>query len=257
MLERMSRDGVVWYESPALRELGAAHAFSTRLGGVSAGCFASLNLGNPQGAELRDADQNLEHNYRRLIAAAGLAGRQLRGTQQVHGARIVRVSRRPCDLEQADALVTDDPGCIISVRIADCVPILLASQDGRQVAAVHAGWRGMVAGIIAAAALQMRDIGAAAVGPCIGLDAFEVGPEVAGAFAENFGPRAPVRQLGEDKWQVDLREAARRQLLAAGVDPLRLDLSDRCTHACPEEFFSHRRDGPRTGRMAAIIGCAA
>lgn len=253
MLERMERDGVVWYESRALRELGVPHAFSTRIGGVSGGCFSSLNLGNPQGADVQDSAENIAENYRRLAAAAGLEGRQLRRVHQVHGVTAISVSRLRCDEEQADALVTEDSGCMVSVRTADCVPILLASEDGRHVAAVHAGWRGVTANIVAAAALQMRDIGAAAVGPCIGHEAFEVGGEVAEAFDQAFGPRPPMRQRDDGKWHVDLKEAVRRQLVAAGVNPLRIDVSGACTHASPREFFSHRRDGLCTGRMAALI----
>lgn len=256
MLKRMERNGVVWYESPSLRELGVRHAFSTRLGGVSEGCFSSLNLGNPIGASVQDPSGNIEENLRRLATAAGLDGRELRRAHQVHGAQVIEMSRRPCGDIRADALVTEDPACMVSVRTADCVPILLASEDGRQVAAVHAGWRGVVANVVAAAALRMRDLGAAAVGPCIGYDAFEVGAEVAEAFEQALGPRPPMRRREDGKWHVDLREAVRRQLVAAGVDPRRIDVSGHCTFAAREEFFSHRRDGLTTGRMAALIAPA-
>lgn len=253
MLERMEQDGIIWYQSPALRDLGARHAFSTRIGGVSGGCFSSLNLGNPLGADVQDSTENIEQNYRLLAAAAGLDGCELRRAHQVHGVHVIQVSRHRCGDVQADALVTDDPACMVSVRTADCVPILLASEDGRQVAAVHAGWRGIVANVVAAAALRMRDLGAAAVGPCIGYDAFEVGAEVAEAFEHALGSRAPMRRRADGKWHVDLREAVRRQLVAAGVDPRRVDVSGQCTFTAQGEFFSHRRDGPATGRMAALI----
>ena len=158
---------------------------------------------------------------------------------------------------QADALVGDDAARVLSVRVADCVPILIATDDGRTVAAVHAGWRGVVGAVAPAALREMRaDPGrcVAAIGPSIGFDAFEVGGEVLDAFRQAFGPQALVRRRGDGKGHVDLREAVRRQLVAAGVPDDRIDGTDRCTVRDRDEFFSHRRDNGVTGRMAAIIG---
>src|SRR5581483_10420026 len=130
---------------------------------------------------------------------------------------------------KADALVSDDASGVLSVRVADCVPILLASDDGRLVAAVHAGWRGTVANVVAAAAACMNEARAdatpeslvAAIGPCIGFDAFEVGAEVIAEFHRVFGKDSSVRldDPATGKGHVDLREAVRQQLLAAGVSP--------------------------------------
>jgi YfiH family protein len=160
--------------------------------------------------------------------------------------------------------VSDDPTRVLSVKYADCVPLLLASADGRAVAAVHAGWRGLVAGVIRAAVKRLEQTAAAsastfvaAIGPCIGFDAFEVGPEVLAAFAARFGPAAaPIRAAHTGKGHVDLQKAALIELQSAGLSLDRIDTTDRCTFTHPQEFFSHRRDGNATGRMAAIISPA-
>ena len=154
---------------------------------------------------------------------------------------------------------------MLSVRIADCAPVLLASDDGRVVAAVHAGWRGVVAGVTLAAMEVMQQIHPsitpsriiAAIGPCIGWESFEVGPEVVEEFTRAFGDDAPIRMRVGEKGYVDLRDALRIQLERAGVPDDNIDTTDRCTHRDRTEFFSHRRDNGVTGRMAAIISPAS
>jgi YfiH family protein len=258
-------DGLRYYASPLLERLGVPHAFSTRTGGVSPPPFDSLNLGIAGDAAIRDASDNLEENYRRLRAAVGCAGLGRCWVTQVHGADVCDI-HPGCAFEngvRADALVSDDPTRVLSVKYADCVPLLLASADGRAVAAVHAGWRGLVAGVIRAAVSRLEQTAGApassfvaAIGPCIGFDAFEVGPEVIAAFTERMGRAAPIRAGRADKGHVDLRQAALIELQSAGLSLDRIDTTDRCTFAHPEEFFSHRRDGNATGRMAAIISPA-
>ena len=259
---RTASNGVTFYASPLLEMLGVPHAFSTRLGGVSPAPFHSLNLGNPNGCAVQDDYERVWENYRRLQAAAGCPDAQLCYVHQVHGAAVVCAERdAPFDKSaRADALVGDDPARVLSVRVADCVPVLLAGEDGRTVAAVHAGWRGVVAGAVTAALLAMNGTTSscvAAIGPCIGGDAFEVGGEVVEEFFRVFGDEAPlVRRVGE-KGYIDLREGIRLQLLRAGLKPEQIDTTDRCTHRDAEEFFSHRRENGVTGRMAAIIAPAA
>jgi YfiH family protein len=253
--------------SRVLAEIGVPHAFSTRVGGVSVGVFASLNLGNPSDlrAEDRDPPGNIRENYARVLEAAGCPGRALVEVHQVHGAAVHIVRRDgfahagPSDI-RADAIVSDDPSRVLAIRVADCTPVLLASGDGRVVGAVHAGWRGVVAGVLPAAVRAMRSLGAAeirgAVGPCIGVEHFEVGPEVAAEFESSFGADAAsiVRPGRGDRSMVDLQGALVRQGAAIGVEfePLR-----RCTFAEPELFYSHRRDRGVTGRMAGVIGARA
>ncbi len=261
-LERRVAAGVGIYVSPQLAAAGVGHAFSTRLGGVSRPPFDTLNLGNPNGADVQDPAEHLAENYARLLAAAGLAGRRRHWAWQVHGAAVAVVGPGPfADSCQADALVTAEAGRVLSVRTADCCPVLLATADGRAVAAVHAGWRGAVAGVAGAAvAAVCRAAGAtpdavvAAVGPCISPAAFEVGPEVLAAFAGRFGDGVVRHDGPGGKGHADLPGAVFRSLVAAGVSPGRIDTTDRCSVRHADEFFSHRRDRGVTGRMAAVIG---
>lgn len=268
MHQRTAPNGVTYYASPLFGQLGVPHAFSTRLGGVSPAPFESLNLGNPNGCAAQDDYDHVWENYRRLQAAAGCEGRELCYVHQVHGAAFVRVGAgQPFDTSaKADALITDDPARVVSVRVADCVPILLSTADGRTVAAVHAGWRGVIAGAVPTALSEMfTKSGAdaspatavAAIGPCIGGEAFEVGPEVVEEFFRVFGDDAPLVRRAGGKGYIDLRAAVRLQLLRAGLPHDRIDTTDRCTHRDADEFFSHRRENGVTGRMAAIISPTA
>jgi YfiH family protein len=261
VIERIEdSQGVVYYGSTLLRAVGVPHAFSTRLGGVSRGVFDSLNLGNPSGCPAQDAEERIQENYRRLQLAAGFGSHRRRGwVHQVHGNRVAEVEGARWESgEKADALVSGDALRILAVRVADCVPVLVARTDGRRVAAIHAGWRGVVAGVVGAA---MERLGpgeyVAAVGPCIGMKAFEVGEEVVAAFEGVLGKDGPVRRMDDGKGRVDLREAVRKQLIQAGVGRECIDVTDRCTVRDREEFFSHRRDAGVTGRMAALIAAGA
>lgn len=257
---RTSPTGVVSYGSRLLDSAGVPHAFSTRLGGVSPAPFDSLNLGNPSGCDVLDDGERIERNYARLQVAIGCGGMPRCRLHQVHGA-VVHAVRAHQPFEngmKGDALTSDDPGRVIAVRVADCVPILVASTEGTLIAAIHAGWRGVVADVIGAALRQLRERSGAssfvaAIGPCIGFDAFEVGPEVVAEFERVFAPDAPVRQSDEGKGLVDLRAAVRIQLMSAGLRSDQIDTTDRCTVRDADEFYSHRRDRGITGRMAALI----
>lgn len=268
--------------STLLARVGLPHAFSTRVGGVSTGMFASLNFGNPGdlSASERDPPANIRANWTLLAQAIGAERREIVEVHQVHGTdcRVVRPGGPSHELPdgrdtRADALVTDDPSRLLAVRVADCVPVLFASEDGRFVASVHAGWRGVIGPIDPApkpgqgiadrvlhtlAMLGVRtDRLVVAIGPCIGPSQFEVGPEVADAFAAVFGKNSPfVRACTtkSHKYYVDLQAAIAEQLRRAGVPGSSIDTLARCTASEPEIFFSHRRDAGRTGRMVGIIG---
>jgi YfiH family protein len=258
-----SSDGIVFYQSNILSAAGVRHAFSTRIGGISPAPFDSLNLGNPSGFNIQDDYDRIWLNYAKLLAAIDSPTAPPLRVHQVHGNAVITIrSDVPFDTDaHADALVSRDTGRPISVRTADCLPVLLATPDGKNVAAIHAGWRGIVAGIIPAAIARLISLAdsftpadlLAATGPCIGPDHFEVGPEVATAFANLFGNRAPMRKIPDGKAMIDLPAAARLQLCDAGLQPERIDWTDRCTVTHQNEFFSHRRDNGLTGRMAAII----
>lgn len=257
---RTSPTGVVYYGSRLLDAAGVPHAFSTRLGGVSAPPFDSLNLGNPSGCDTQDDWGRIYENYALLQDAIGLAGRERLWVHQVHGPDVhaVRAGQPFESGVKGDALTSDDPGRVIAVRVADCVPILVASTDGRLVAAIHAGWRGVVADVVGATLRQLRDRSrdasfVAAIGPCIGFDAFEVGLEVVAEFERVFGSAAPVRRTEDGKGRVDLRAGVMMQLRGAGLREEQLDTTDRCTSRDTGEFYSHRRDRGITGRMCALI----
>lgn len=250
----------VFYVSPLLEARGVRHAFSTRIGGVSPAPFDSLNLGNPSGCATQDDYARIYENYNLLQSAIGCTDEPRCWVHQVHGGEVVRVARnQPFQSGvKADAIVSDDPSRILSVRTADCVPVLMASDNGRFVAAVHAGWRGVIAGVAVNAAKLLSDCSSnqpivAAIGPSIGFDAFEVGSEVLERFEQYFASRAPIRRRDDGKGYVDLREAIRIQLLDIGLAPEHIDTTDRCTFRDSGEFFSHRRDHGVTGRMAALI----
>ncbi len=258
LIRRTAPSGVVYYTSPVLDRAGVRHAFSTRVGGVSARPFDTLNLGNPAGCAVPDAGENVAENFRRLAAAIGAASLRRREVRQVHGAAVVVVGDGAVDpAAEGDALVTVAAGELLAVRVADCCPVLVATSDGRAVAAVHAGWRGAVGGVVGAAVRAVCDAAGAgpgelvaAVGPCIGPAAFEVGTEVVEAFDAALGRGVVTTRTG-GKGHVDLAEACRRQLAAAGVE--RVDVAGLCTAENAAEFFSHRRDRGVTGRMAAVI----
>jgi YfiH family protein len=249
----------MFYVSPLLETAGVPHAFSTRIGGISSEPFNSLNLGNPQGATRQDELQRIEENYHRLQLAIGLNGRERCWVHQVHAGDVVTVRRGHAFTSgaKADALVSDDPARPISVRVADCVPVLLTAADGSVVGAVHAGWRGVIARVLPHAIGVMSRITAApllaAIGPCIGFEHFEVGPEVLDEFRKAFANDAPVRADANGKGRVDLRAALMKQLTDSGISLDRVDSADLCTVRDAAEFFSHRRDQGITGRMAAII----
>jgi YfiH family protein len=267
------------------REPWLTHGFSTRLGGSSPlGKDARvLNLGFTDW----DASEKVEANRAKLIRALGIDKWQLVTLRQIHSDLVHVLDAAAAEALQGDAIVTSTPGLLLAVQTADCVPILLADTRRRIVAAVHAGWRGTLARIVAKTVGHMRmsfgtvprDV-VAALGPSIGLCSYEVGPEVAQAFAAQFAnARAwfdgPFDALatGEDpnpfKWlsmvppghdppppsvQLDLTAANRWQLEDAGVPAAQIVSSDLCTACRTDLLFSYRRENGRTGRMMSVIG---
>ncbi len=232
---------------------------STRAGGVSAPPYDSLNLRPAALGGPADDPAAVAENARRFAAALGATPVWL---DQVHGSTVVRLGAadltpgRP--LHRADASVSTVPGLACAVLVADCLPLLLASRDGRAVGAAHAGWRGLAAGVIEAAVAATceaagcppRDL-LAWIGPCIGPQAFEVGADVVEACGGP-GPRFVARRRadGSAGWLADLPGLARDRLAAAGV--LAVSGGRWCTVADPSRFFSFRRDRV-TGRMAAAV----
>jgi YfiH family protein len=237
------------------------HGFSTRLGGVSVGPWAGLNVGESVG----DDPEAVAENRRRLVAALGHP-RALVEVEQVHGAAVADADDvGTTRATRADALVSVEPGVAIGVRTADCAPILVAARDGDAadaralaVAAVHAGWRGACDGVVPAAIDALlargarRDRLVAAIGPTIAVEDFEVGDEVVEAARRALGGREPKLLRGSSgRWHLDLVALVEAQLRAAGVETI-----DRVGPGTVRDrglTYSHRRDHGRTGRHLSVI----
>ncbi len=223
---------------------GSSVVFSTREGGVSTGPYESLNLGRLTGDDVERVDENRRLLCAELDADAG----RLALNRQVHSTLVHRAVPGARG-EPGDGLWSDDPRQPIVAMTADCLPIALARVKGPPaVAVLHAGWRGLLAGIIAVGTDTLGGPLQAAIGPAIGPCCYEVGAEVSAPFAETFGADVV------DGRKLDLWTAAERALNAAGVaDVLRTDL---CTFCNPELFFSHRRTGKPRGVQGVIARVA-
>jgi YfiH family protein len=237
---------------PAPRQVHAA--VTTRDGpGVSAPPFARFNLGLRSGDE---ADA-VESNRRALQQALALPSAP-RWLQQVHGTTVAELGPLPGDAEpRADAAVSRVPGTVLAILTADCLPVLLCAADGGEIAAAHAGWRGLAAGVLESTLLSMTSSPAqvmAWLGPCIGAASYEVGAEVREAFVAAGGAADPAFVPSRPgHWWCDLAALARRRLEAAGVTRIHGGGFD--THA-DARFYSYRRDGARSGRLASLIWTA-
>lgn len=298
----VSRRGLTWIEHPLLTGYPwLIHAFSTRRGGVSRGPAAGLNLGSTQGETQSRVRKNRDLLFRQL----GAERFALAALRQVHSTVVFQVDHASGDeLEyhlagsppaehpglaqpEGDALLTDQAGILLSVRTADCLPLLLVDPKRRAVAAVHAGWRGALGRIIEKTAGEMcRVYGSqpsrllAVLGPSIRACCYQVGKDVEEAFhgrfpnADKFFHKRPGQAAGrpetrflsflgeppgrsadpEPSSHLDLVAVAEDQLRGAGLARCRVAAVDLCTACRPDLFYSHRRDGNGTGRMAAVIG---
>lgn len=220
-------------------------AFSTRVGGVSEGPYSSLNLGRLSGDDVERVDEN----RRRVCAEIGADASRLALNRQIHSAEVHKADAggrgRP-----GDGLWTDERDLPVLALTADCLPIALARLPGEDpaVAVLHAGWRGLLAGIVAKGVHALGGRVAAAIGPAIGPCCYEVGTDVSEPFAAAFGADVVVDR------HVDLWTAAERALNAAGVD--RVERVDLCTCCNPDLFFSHRRTGEPRGGQGVIARVA-
>lgn len=234
-----------WPAPPGVRALT-----TLRFGlGVSLPPFDRFNLGNRCG----DAAEAVAENRRQLEAALQLPSPP-RWLRQVHGIEVVRFGGQADAVEpDADAAVTSAPGTVLAILTADCLPVVLAADDGSEIAAAHAGWRGLCAGVLEATVASMRTPPQrlrAWLGPEAGPQAYEIGEEVFAAFTARDG-RAHLAFLPTrpGHWKVDLSMLARQRLLDAGVTAVHG--GEHCTISAPQQFFSHRRDG-RSGRIATL-----
>lgn len=300
----VSSYGIAWLECLRFRRLPwLLHGFSTRLGGVSHPPTAGLNLGLTGG----DRASNVRKNRKLFLDGLGANHFPLAMLRQVHSAQVYQVVRgraggreyrpsgfrNPQTVEErppaGDALLTDEPGVLLSVRAADCLPLLLADPTHRAVAAVHAGWRGMLQRVIEKTVGEMRRLFGskpetllAAIGPSIRACCYDVGQEVFDAFCGRFAGGEKLFRItpreGDAKarlgvvprflqtcppghspfpgriTRLDLVAAALEQLRSAGVRQANVDVADLCTSCRTDLFFSHRKEAGRTGRMMAVLG---
>jgi YfiH family protein len=223
---------------------------TTRRGGVSGDAYTSLNLG----AHVGDSHAAVTENRKRLRQTLELPAEPL-WLEQVHGTRILAVDQD--ELRPADGAVTASVGTVLVVMTADCLPVLLAAEDGSEVGVAHAGWRGLADGVVERAVARFSAAPSslmAWLGPAIGPGAFEVGPEVRQRFiATDAECEAAFTPNRRGRWQADLRWLAAQRLSRAGVAGI-FGAPD-CTFSDTERFFSHRRQAP-CGRMATLIWLA-
>lgn len=261
-------NGVVFHTADAFSAAGGvAHGFASRLGGVSPAPWDSLNLSLSRG----DGPQAVGENYRRLCAALGTDEHCIAMTRQVHSDHIRRVGQAqamkgPLDPieEDADGLITDEPGVCLTIFYADCVPVLLYDPRKRVIAAVHSGWRGTSLAIAAQAAQKLcRDYGCrpgdilAAIGPAIGPCCFETHADVPDALEARLGagvsPFLSPLEGKAGKFSVDLKGIIRWELEGAGLSADNIDTLPLCTCCEGGLYWSHRRQGPRRGNHAAML----
>jgi YfiH family protein len=260
------RGRVRWLASGLLESAGVRHGFTTRAGGASRGAFAGLNFSSREG----DLPERVRENWRRIESAAGLPPHSWALLSQVHGARVevVAAGAAACHHRrghaEADAMVTGRPGVVLGVLTADCLPVVIAVPGAGAVGIAHAGWRGTVQGVGAAAVRELcalagaspRDL-VAALGPAIGACCYQVGEEVRAAFRARWGARAVARVFtGRGPWSLDLQEANRLQLLGAGLRERSIESVPLCTACRRDLFYSYRRDGRRSGRMLTFCTTA-
>lgn len=240
-LDEHQTGDVLWYADDGARDAGVLVAFTARLGGVSRAPYDTLNLAVRVGDERADVMEN----RRRAAGAAGFDSDRLALALQVHAADVLDVAPGETGvLGEADGLFGAAPGPVLAILAADCAPVALWGSRG--VAIVHAGWRGLVAGVVAKGVERVGEVHAAWVGPSIHACCYEVGPEVVDAFE---AAELPVH----DDRHVDPGRAAGAALRDAGVAAVAV--SDVCT-CCDRRFFSYRRDGV-TGRHGAFVSLLA
>lgn len=265
-ITQKQHQGVTYFASQEMEQAGGvAHGFSTRLGGVSQGMWASLNLGVSRG----DDPEHVRENYRRFFSAIGVERARMAMSNQVHGSHVRVITKADCKQDpyekvsyEADGLVTDLPEVTLVIFSADCLPILYYDPVRQVVGAAHAGWRGTAADIAGAVVRKMEEVYGsqpqdilAAIGPGIGPSCFETHEDVPNAMMAAFS--TPVLQYlhiqENGKYSVDLKGINRMRLEKAGLRPEHIGVCQVCTSCHQELFWSHRCVGTNRGSMAAAI----
>ena len=225
---------------------------TTRIGNSNSGMYPAFNLGESVGDDL----ELVKSNKDMLCHLLGFEPQQLCKSKQVHGIGVKTVTRGGYD-EGFDALISDQCNVLLAVTVADCVPILMYDEEHRAVAAIHSGWKGTVANIIAhtldamSASFDTRASKVRAfIGACISGKNYEVGEDV----ARHFDPAFYIPSKNENKYLLDLKMACKSQLQKAGVMDESIETSEYCTFEDNDLFYSHRKENGKTGRMLAVIG---
>lgn len=268
VLECRMADGVPYLSFPMLEKTGIVrHGFSTRMGGVSTGVYATMNFAFLKG----DDPDHVRENYRRMAKAIGVDEERMVLSWQTHTTNIRRVTEddagkgitRERDYQDIDGLITDVPGMTLVTFYADCVPLYFLDPVHRAIGLSHSGWRGTVArmGQVTMEAMG-REYGSkpediiAGIGPSICQDCYEVGEEVAaefrGAFSKEYWPEL-LREKPNGKLLLNLWRANEIVLLEAGVKADNIQITDICTHCNPDYLFSHRTMGNERGNLAAFL----
>lgn len=265
IIEKINQ-GIPFFVSDGIEAAGGVvHGFSTRVGGVSEGMWAGLNLGVSRG----DDPDHVRENCRRFFAAIGADGGKLARSNQVHGDNVRVITSADCETDicekveyEADALITAIPGVALMVTVADCVPILLYDPVRRVIAAVHSGWRGTAKGVVTRTVERMVDVYGccprdilAAIGPSIGPEHFETHEDVPNAMMAALATQALQHiQIKENgKFSVDLKGLNRLRLEQAGLESDHIAVSTECTACNSDRYWSHRKSGNERGAMAAAI----
>ena len=267
-MTEQEKDGVVYVTFPLLdAEPGFVHGFSTRIGGVSEGDLSSMNLSFTRG----DDPERVRENYHRIAAAIGFDEDRLVLTHQTHTNHVRVVTEadagkgyvRERDYTDVDGLVTNVLNLVLATFYADCVPLFFIDPVHKAIGLSHSGWRGTVSNIAAVTVETMeREYGTApedllvGIGPSICQGCYEVSEDVIEAFRasyeEQLWPRL-YQGKANGKYQLNLWEACRQNLLRAGVLPERIEVTDLCTCCNPQIFFSHRASHGRRGNLAGFL----
>jgi len=264
---KLSRRGKISYLEPSwTRQAGVEAGFTTRNGGVSRPPYNSLNLG----FNTEDPRHNVEGNRSTLTRAFGVQPHLLLTVRQVHGTDLLIIDEPNPDLShflsiECDGVVTNQPGILIGILVADCYPVLLFDPRQRVAAAVHVGWRGAAAGILGKTLRALQETFdsrpehiRAAVGPGIGAHHYEVDRPVRDAFRQGSGHWDQIaKEVALGKWHLDLQKSCLLQLEAAGLEPAHLEATEEDTCCHRELFFSHRRDKGQTGRQMGFLMISA
>lgn len=259
---------MIYLTFPLLENTGMVrHLFSTRMGGVSRGIYSSMNLSFSRG----DNKENVDENFRRIAQVLDSTPEHIVCSRQTHTTNVRKVTEedlgkgvvRETDYDDVDGLITNVPGIILATFYADCVPLYFVDVKNKAIGLSHSGWRGTVNRMGQATLQAMKraygtepsDV-MAAIGPSICQDCYEVGEEVADAFRKSFPNEWEylIRKGKEEgKYQLDLQETNRRILLAAGVLPENIAVTDICTCCNSELLFSHRGSNGKRGNLGAFL----